>query len=276
MSIITISRQLGSLGTEIARAAAAELNYEYADKEMVGKVMESFGIAAPEMDQFDEKRPPFWDSFSTRRRRFLHFIQMAIYSLARKSRVIIVGRGGQVLLKDLPGTLHVRIFAPWPVRLKRLIESGGVDEKHAGLMIRQNDNDSSGYIRSFFNAEWDDPVLYDLLINTERLSVQTGVRLIIESVHSPEIQAGAEAAAEKLADLDLAQKVEAKLLEIPGYDVRRVEVTADKGVVYLRGEVTSVLKKENCERVAADLEGVKQVENRLLVVQPYRYGLWER
>ena len=276
MSVITISRQLGSLGTEIAREVAAKLNYEYADKEMVGEIMAGYGIEAPEMDKFDEKKPSFWDSLSIQKRNFLHFIQMAIYDLARKRGVVIVGRGGQILLRDLPGTLHVRIFAPLTVRLRRLMESEGVDEKHAGLMIRQSDHDSSGYIKSLFNADWDDPNFYDLLINTDKLSVQTGAKSIIESVHSPEIQAGAEKAAEKLADLALVQKVEAKLLEISGYEVRRVEVSAEEGIIFLRGEVTSDLNKDNCERVAISFEGVKRVENQLLVVAPYRYGLWER
>ena len=272
MSVITISRELGSLGTEIARGVAQELNYEYADKEMVGKIMATYGIAAPEMDKFDEKKPPLWDSLSIQRRNFLHIIQMAIYDLARKSRVVIVGRGGQVLLKDLPGTLHVRIFAPLNVRLRRLIESERVDEKQAGLMIRQSDHDSSGYIKSFFNADWDDSNLYDLLINTEKLSVETGVKLIIEAVDSPEIQAGAEKAAEKLADFALVQKVEAKLLEVLGDQVRHVEIRAERGVVFLNGAVTSSFNNENCERAVAGLEGVERVENQLSVVQYYRFG----
>jgi len=256
--VITISRQLGSLGTEIARGVAEELGYEYADKEMVGKIMTSYGIATLEMDKFDEKKPPFWDSLSIQRRNFLHFIQRAIYDLARKSRIVIVGRGGQVLLKDLPGVLHVKIFAPLNVRLRRVMENEGVDEKHAGLMIRQNDQDSSGYIRSFFNADWDDPNLYDLIINTEKLSAEAGGELIIECVHSPEIQAGAEKAAEKLADLILGQKVEAKLLEILGGEVQHVEIKAEKGVVFLKGAVTSPSNKENCERTVAHKVSLKK------------------
>jgi len=272
MPVITISRQLGSLGTEIAREVAEKLNYEYADKEMVGKIMGGYGIAAPEMDKFDEKRPPFWDSLSIQRKNFLHFIQMAIYDLARKSGVVIVGRGGQILLRDLPGTLHVRIFAPLNVRLRRLMESEGVDEKQAGLMIRQSDHDSSGYIKSFFNADWDDSSLYDLLINTEKLSVETGAKSIIESVNSPEIQAGAGKAAEKLADLSLVQRVEAKLLEILGDEVWHVEIRAEKGIVFLSGAVTSPLNKENCDRAVAGLEGVERVENQLSLFQYYRFA----
>jgi len=152
------------------------------------------------------------------------------------------------------------------------MESAGVDEKQAALMIRQSDHDSSGYIKSFFNADWDDPSLYDLLIDTEKFSVQTGAKLIIESVHSPEIQAGAEKAAVKLVNLTLVQKVEAKLLEMLGDEVRHVEIRAEKGVVFLRGAVTSPVDMENCERAVAGLEGVERVENQLSVVQYYRFG----
>jgi hypothetical protein len=101
MSVITISRQLGSLGTEIARGVAEELKYEYADKEMVGEIMAGYGITAPEMDKFDEKRPPFWDSLSLQRTNFLHALHAAIYDFARRGQVVIVGRGGQQIPKRL-------------------------------------------------------------------------------------------------------------------------------------------------------------------------------
>ena len=59
MSMITISRQVGSLGTEIARGVAEKLNYEYVDKEKIGKILADFGVGAPELEKFDEKKPPF-------------------------------------------------------------------------------------------------------------------------------------------------------------------------------------------------------------------------
>jgi hypothetical protein len=152
------------------------------------------------------------------------------------------------------------------------MKTQGLDEKHAARMIRQSDDDSSGYIRSFFNADWDDPSLYDLVVNTEKISVEPGVKLIIESARSPEIQAGEEKAAEKLANLVLAQRVEAKLQEILGDEVRHIEVKADKGVVYLKGAVTSTWGKENCEKAVAGLPGVKQVESQVSAVQYFRFG----
>jgi len=179
MSVITVSRQLGSLGTEIAWKLAAVLHYEFIDKEGIGKALASYGIPEPDLEKFDEKKPPLWDCLQIQRRKFLHFIQGVIYDFARRGKVIIVGRGGQVLLRDLPGVMHLRIIAPFEVRIRRLREQSGGDEKQATRILRRSDRDSAGFIRSFFDVDWDEPALYDLVINTQKLSVETAVKLIL-------------------------------------------------------------------------------------------------
>jgi len=273
MATITVSKQLGSLGEEIAFAVAEKLQYEYVDKERLGKILADFGFGGPEVDKFDEKKPPFWDSLAIQRTNFLYSIRAAIYEFARKGKVVIVGRGGQVLLKNLPGTLHVRIFAPFDLRVKRLAERARVDEKHAARLIRKSDHDSAGYIQSFFNADWNAVSLYDLLINTERLSPAAAVQLIVDSASSGEIKEGEEKGREKLADLALVQKIEAKLVTLLGSDLHHVEVLAIKGVVILRGAVTSSALKEECGKIVSALEGVKKVDNELLVSQYYGHSI---
>ena len=273
MSTITVSKQLGSLGTKIAREVAEKLNYEYVDKEKIGKILADFGLGSAELEEFDEKSPPLWDFLAIKRTNFLLSIEAAIYDIARKGRVVIVGRGGQVLLRNLPGTLHVRIFAPFDLRVKRLVESERVDEKHAVRMLRQNDHDSVGYIHSFSNADWNDANLYDLLINTEKLSAATAVQMIIDSVHSGEIQEGVEKGKGKLAELALVQKAKAKLVPILGSDLHYVEILAERGILVLRGTVTSSGLKEDCERRVAALEGIDRVENQLSVAEHYRYNI---
>ena len=272
MAVITISRQLGSLGTEIAREAANRLNYDFAAKEQIGKMLVDYGFPAPEVEKFDEKRAPLWDYISIRRTKFLHLTQAVIYGLASKDNVVIVGRGGQVLLRDLPGTLHVRIVAPFEARVKRLTESERVDEKQAAGILRRSDHDSFGYIQSFFHVDWNDPTLYDLLINSAKVSMETAVQVIIDSARDQEIQEGEERVKEKLSDLALSQKVEAKLMDILGVAFRNLEVRAEKGVVVLRGGVASQPKKEECERTITGLEGVERVENQLWVDQYHRFG----
>jgi cytidylate kinase len=272
MSILTISRQVGSFGTEIARELAEKLGWEYVDKGKIGEALARFGFGMLEVEKFDEKKPPFWDSFSLLRNNFIHALQMTIYDFARKGRVVIVGRGGQVLLGDLPGALHVRIFAPFDLRVKRLIWAKKADEKYAAQMLRRFDHDSAGYIQSFFRVNWDDPSLYDLMINTAKLSRAAAVQMIADSLSSREIQEGVEKGKEKAADLVLVRKAETRLMPLLGSDYHHLEIRAEKGVIFLRGTVTSRLLKEECERITAVLEGVKHVENQLSIAKHYRHS----
>ena len=272
MSVITISRQLGSLGTEIARETANRLNYAFVEKEQIGRMLADYGFPESEVEKFDEKRAPLWDYLSIKRTKFLHLIRAVIFGFASKDNAVIVGRGGQVLLKDLPGTLHVRIIAPFEFRVRHLIQSQGVAEKHAAEILRRSDSDSFGYIQSFFHVDWNDPALYDLLINSAKVSMETAVQMIVDSVRDQEIQEGKETIIEKLSDLALAQKVEAKLMDILGVGFRNLEVRVETGVVVLRGGVISQAKKEECERTTNGLEGVERVESKLWVDQYHRFG----
>jgi cytidylate kinase len=270
VATITISKQLGTLGTEIARQVAEKLNYAFVDKKSLGKMLAAeFGFQNPDLEKFDEKKPPFWDFLSVQRTKYLHSIRAAIYELAREGQVVIVGRGGQVVLKNVPGTLRVRIFAPFAFRVQRLVERERIDEKSAIRKLHQGDHDSAGYIHSFFHADWDDATLYDLLINAEKLSPTTMVDLIVDSSQSTEIQEGVERGRAELDDLALAQKAEAQLIAALGFDPSLVEIRAENGTVILRGSVSSDGLKEKCARVITSMEGVKHVENELTVAQQY-------
>ena len=270
MSVITISRQLGSLGTEIAEAVANRLNYQYVDKEKIGRALADCGLPKIEIEKLDEKKPAFWDSWVTDRKKFFHYIQRVILDFAQKNNVVILGRGGQILLKGVPGVLNVRIIAPLDVRIRRIKEQDGVDEMQAVRRLKRNDQDSGGFIRSFFNVDWEDANLYDLVINTQKISVEAGVNLILEVNQSPAIQEGEEKGGQKLADLVLFQKVESTLGRLTGMSSRDMNIHVEEGVVTLEGTITSGTEKENCEKEVAGIEGVKRVNNRLTVAQYYR------
>ena len=272
MAVITVSRQIGSLGTEIARESARRLHYDYVGKEKMEKLLADFGFPEPEIQKFDEKKPPFWDSLSLERRKFLHSAQAILYELAYKGQVVIVGRGGQVLLKGVPGTLHVRVISPFDVRVQRMIVTDGFEEKQAARFIRQGDQESFGFIHTFFHVNWDDPCLYDLTINTAKISVGTAIQWITDAVQSPDMAGKEEEAREKLADLAVVQRAEARLMDVVGNDIRLVEVEARKGVVTLKGSVASNRGRENCEKVVSALDGVLKVQNYLTVAQFYRLG----
>jgi cytidylate kinase len=273
MAIFTVSREAGSLGTEIAQAVAQKLHYEYLDKEKIERALVDRGVPVPEVERFDEKKPPFWVSWQIQSRRFLHAVQAAVYDFARRGNTVIVGRGGQVLLRDIPGAGHLRFTAPFPTRVARVMAREKVDEKQATRLIHRSDRDSAGFLRFFFEVDWQDPALYDLVINTQRISPDTAVEIIARLAESPEILAGAKEAEEKLTDLSLEQKVEAALLDLLGLNIRLIHIHVARGVVTLKGSVVSGVELENTQRAVAQIDGVADVDSQLTVGKFYPYGV---
>lgn len=273
MAVITISRQVGSLGTEIAQAVARELHYEYIDKDKIGQALVGYGLPVTAVEKFDEKEPSFWDSWQVQKRRFLHFLQAAIYDFASQGDVVIMGRGGQVLLRNLPGILHVRVVAPFAIRVRRVVEREKGEEGVVAEMLRRSDRDSAGFIRFFFDADWDDPGLYDLVINTQKFSEDSALKAIMDLVLSPEMKESEKAMKKTLADGVLVRKAEAALLDLLESDIGHIFIKAEGGVVTLEGSVISVGHKESCQEIVSRIPGVKKVENRLSSARYFRHGL---
>lgn len=265
MAVITVSRQLGSLGDEIAKAVADKLGYAFIEKTKISEALTRQGFQPPEIARFDEMKPSIWQSLSQQRNKFLYSLRGAIYEFAAGQNTVIMGRGGQVLLEDLPGTLHVRITAPIKTRTARLVERHGYDSKNAERLIRKNDRESAGFISSFFDADWDDGELYDLILNTRTLSVETGAALITAAVEAVEIREKAGLATEKISDMALKQKVEAVLLGFPRVEVSYINV--EGGVVHLVGLSSSPEMIKSCEEAVAGIDGIKSARIKIDLIE---------
>ena len=102
--------------------------------------------------------------------------------------------------------MRVRVIAPLEVRVRRLVAQKGYDEKKAEKTFGKSDRDSAGYISSFFKADMEGKDLYDLILNTRAIPIDTGAELIINTLDTNEFKVSFEETAEKLVDLTLAQK----------------------------------------------------------------------
>ena len=201
MSVITISRQLGSLGTSIAQLLCKDFDCRKLDKESLEEAFVQYGIPKESLERFDEKKPGFWDLFKTDKARYLHFTKEAIFEFARQGNGIILGRGGQVLLADVPGVLHVRIIAPPQVRKVRIMKKFDCDELHAEKIIQNSDHERAGFHKFFFGINWENHDLYDLVINTGTFSTETAVQFIKDSMNTDEFKAAQAESTLKLTDM---------------------------------------------------------------------------
>ena len=260
MAVITISRQMGSLGNQIARTVADKLGYEYIEKSKISELLSNQGFSASDIESYDEKKPTIWQNLSKQKKRFSLLIRAAVYELAARGNVLIVGRGGQAILKDFPEVLHVRVIAPYATRTSRLMAQMGCDQGEAEKKIRQTDHESSGYISAYFDADWNDGNLYDLVINTRTLSLDTAEAMIISAIGTRDFK-HAPQAFEKFNDLALTKKTQAALLEIPGS--RETALSVKKGVANLSGFVKSPETKAECGKAVSNIKGITKVNNQI-------------
>ena len=263
MAIITISRQVGSLGDEIAKAAADALGYNYIEKVQISEILSKCGFSISDIDKLDEKKPSVWQTLSMQTEIFAHFIRAAVNELAARRNVVIVGRGGQVILKDTPGVLHVRVIAPFETRVGRLMEQRGYEEKMAQRMIRQIDRDSSGYLSNYFEASIDNGDLYDLVINTRAMTLKESVEMITCAVGADKIKESPQMS-EALYESALKHKATAALLEVTD-KVEWVDLELTKGIALLSGLVSTAAIKDECEKVVLNINGIDSVHNQLNV-----------
>lgn len=267
MAIITISRQLGSLGTEIAKKLKEDLNLNYLDKEFLEKeLVNHYGLSEKKVARYDEKKPTFWD-FSGEKERYRHFLKTIMYNFARKGNSILIGRGGQILFKGIPGTLNVRIFAPEELRIERITKKYDCNEAMAEHIIRHSDSDRDGFHRFFFDADWNDQNLYDLIVNTQTLSIATIVNMIKDAVEDTKIMEMNADTESRLADVCISQEVITSIQYIEMIPIRFFEVEASNGNVFLRGAASLIEHIKQCEDAARKVPGVKNVKNDIALVR---------
>lgn len=260
MAIITVSREIGSGGAEISMMVAKMLNYQLIDKELVSETAKKYGVLEERLQQIDETKPGLLERFDAETRTYLAFLQSTLYDSAEKDNVVILGRGGQVLLRNVKHTLKVRITAPFELRAKRIIdrivETSGekIDFKAASDIISRSDSERSGRMRYLYDEDWQDPKLHDIVINTEKISNKLASEIIVQCVKSEEFLATNESR-KVISDLSLASRVKAAL--VANSDTRRykISVVADGGVIILEG----VTIPDSAIDIAKGIRGVIEV-----------------
>jgi len=141
------------------------------------------------------------------------------------------------------------------------MEERGYEEDDVKRIIRQSDNDSSGYLNTYFDANWDDNNLYDLFINTRAITLNKSVEMITCAVETDEIKENAKIS-EVLYDLALSHKARAAIQEVTG-GVDWLNLEVEKGVASLSGLVRSPPVKEACEKAILNIQGIKSVNSQI-------------
>jgi cytidylate kinase len=266
MAILTISHEMGSGGAEIGMALATRLGFTYVDNEELLGRAQRYGLAEERLARLVEDRPSWVERFDAETRRCILALQAVLYEFAQADNVVLIGGGGQWLLRGVPHALRTRIVAPFPERVTRLtatLSAQGrerVTPKTVAQFIRRDDIQKAARMRYLFDADVKDPSLYDVLINTAAFSRAAAVQLLADLARRPEF-ASTDAARDLVGDRVVASQVEVALAGHPDMRRYRIDVESTRGLVTL--ELPAGVDPDVAVVVARGVTGVQDVKLRI-------------
>ena len=274
MAIITISREMGSGGIPIAHKAAEELGYTLVDGDMLRELAPQYGLSPEALEKADEKPPAFVDALDHQLEIDQHMIELIILEHALKGNVIIYGRGGQDLLTGISSVLRVRIIAPFEERVERWAEREWLDPDLARILVRKSDQQRAGFIKYYFDRDWDDPLHYDVVINTSRLSEVSAIQLISNAIKDQNLEGLKQPGKAHLSDLILRKKAEIALLSderVEAINMGHFSIEVASGIAHVEGHVHSDEEQRAVEDLVMAVEGIESLNSKLQVRQYRNY-----
>jgi CMP/dCMP kinase len=181
MAVITISRQMGSMGCEIAHAVKDRLGYRIVWRELINEAAIKSGMPSMALAVIDELGLLGLSPTQKEHQAYWKTVHQVMHALAEEGNVVIVGRAGQAILRSQPGVLHVRLTAPLQMRAERVSQRQNIDLEPALAQVKASDKARANYLKRFYRVRWDDTDLYHLIINTGLTSAASATDLIYQA-----------------------------------------------------------------------------------------------
>ena len=181
MSTITISRQMGSQGDELALQVAQQLGWQLVARDLINRAASAAGLPHMALVDIDELgllnlRPSAkeWQAYQTH-------VEGIIHAWAYRGEVVIAGRGGQMALRGWPDVFHIRVVAPLEMRIARLQQKEKISAGSARARLEASAKTRARYLQRCYGVQIDDPTLYHLTVNTGSLGLSQAVSLVIQA-----------------------------------------------------------------------------------------------
>jgi len=264
MTIVAMTREMGSLGKDVAAGLAQELGLPLVHHEIIDSLADKMRLRKSHVVRLLDGQAGILERLTA------DDTSLSIYTEAELCHLVMRGRGAVVrgwgathLFRRVPHVVRVRVCAPPALRRKRMMErlrtqdAAFVDEE-----IRRSDEAQGAIMRRYFNVDWTDSSHYDIVLNTERVSVVRCIEEVLALVRSGEF-AETEASRRALADVALQASVRAALRGDRRTRELRVEVEAANGAVRLSGLADDEDQSSAARALAAAVPGVARVDCEL-------------
>lgn len=270
MPVIAMTQEMGSLAKDVAMELAASMNLSVMRHEVVDHVAGKMHVSSSLINRLREGRAGLIERATTDAERLALYTAEEVFELANSGNVVVRGWGATCLLRPIPHVVCVRITRSFNKRVEWLMNHlETADREFAEQEIRRSDHAHASRMHQQFGVTWGDPVLYDLVLNTDRLSVHSCVEQIRQLTTRPEFQESEESR-KLLANVTLAAHVRAALKSNASTQEVNITIEGQSGRVVLNGIVVNQHEKTEVERVASQVRGVSAVDNKLRLMSPTR------
>lgn len=263
MPVITITREMGTLGKDVAAGLSDALDVPVIYNEIVDHLADRMRVRKSHVIRLLDGKAGLLERLAADKTSlFVHSADEVIAMALQGNGAIIRGWGASHLLRAVPHVVCVRVCAPLELRKRRMMERLSTeDEADIRTEIQHNDEAHAAIVRRHFGVEWTDPAHYDLVLNTERVSIGECVDQVLALLRSPGFEE-TDRTHRQLEDLALAARVRAALLRAPETRDKKIHVTSEGGRVTLWGFKRSTDEKLSFVEVASAVAGVRDVAYR--------------
>lgn len=196
---ITISRQYAAGGSRVAKLTAEALDWHVVDDEFIGQLSERSGLAPEDVASLEERVPTFLERLAKSSAllypetlismpevmdepselKLAKLTRELVAELGRRDRFVFVGRASAAVLAREEGALHVRLVASREYRIALAIRELRIESADAGSFVDTTDRNRERYHREFYSRDWNDPLHYHMVLNTELLTPEGAAGAIV-------------------------------------------------------------------------------------------------
>lgn len=271
MPVIALTQGMGSLAMDVAEQLARDLNITTLQHEVGERVASKMHVSKSLINRLREGKAGTLERLRADQDRLAVYTAEEVIETAARGNVVLRGWGATVLLRPVSHVVCVRIARPFAKRVQWLMDHLEIDEPEvAEAEIRRSDHAHASRMHELYGVTWGDPLLFDLVLNTDRVSVASCVEQIRTLAARPEFAETEESRA-LLQGLALQARIRSALKA--NDDTHDVGITIDTGAggqVTLRGIVLDASERGAAERVAAAVADVTSVDNQLRVMATSR------
>lgn len=263
MPVIALTQEMGSLAKDVSMRLAQVAGLEAMRNEVAESVAERMQVAPSLIRRLREGQAGLVERLKTDKDKVALYSAEEVFAQAERGNVVLRGWGATCLLRPVQHVVRVRVTRPLPLRVDWLMEHLGTDDRDAAeTEVKRSDAAHAARMNAQFGVTWGDPLLYDLVLNTERISIDTCVAQIRQLAASAEFQETEQSRA-TLRRLALRARVRAALKANASTRDVDIQIDTSNGATVLTGIVVNEQEKAEAARVVAAVPGVGKVDNRL-------------